>query len=136
MADTTKKDEKKVDTSALQNEIRNLESEIGSLQNKVNALNGLLQQIGSCKYMWDVQKQTYKYNPYFSSASLLNKFEGNSQKTSKKMFNNACTKMDINYSRADNVSKELNNQIAVLRGVISQKNRELSNKYAELRGYI
>jgi len=134
MADTEKTEKK--DTSAIQNAIRVLEQEIQALKNKVNTLDKILQQIGNCKKEWQTQRYTYRYNPNLSSLSISNKFEGNYEKTSKKKLSEAYSKMEENYKKADELSQGLSSQISKLKGIIASKNQELSNKNAELRGYM
>ena len=132
---TTRNNEKK-DTSAIQNEIRGIEQDVENLENRIIILEKILEDIENCRKKWDSQRYTYRYNPNLSSTEISNKFEGNAQKTSKNMFNEAYKKMEDNYKKSEKLSAGIKTQISKLKTVISQKNRELSNKNAELRGYL
>jgi len=121
--------------SELQKDIDGLELEIEALKNIINNLNNFSETISSCIFKWEAQRYTYRYNPRLSSA-MPNKFEGNSKKTANKIVNDAYSKMENNYTKANKISQGITSQISKLENVISEKNNKLSEKNEELRGYV
>lgn len=120
-------------TSELQKNIDCLEQEIQALKNIINNLNNFSETISSCIFKWE--KQGYIYKLILSSA-MPNRFEGNSKKTANKIVNDAYSKMENNYTKANKISQGITSQISKLENVISEKNNKLSEKNEELRGYV
>jgi len=124
MADIEKTE--KNDISVIQNEIRVLEKKIKSLNNEANTIDYILQGIE--KHKTELESKIYTYR---SNLNLSSEPEDNSEKLREEI-----NEMAINYNKSDDLYQSLSSKLSRIKDRIAIKNQELSNKKAELRGYM